>query len=153
MTQHADTGKTMNFCPAFTNPEGGTGCLAAEMTKDVRELKGAVNGVPASPGVERQPGMMEILIGFITEYRAERARQWKRSDKLALIGILLVLLAWPSAKVWVFVVDVYHVTQEWHALHKSEIEQRKIVAPPTRGRVDTAQTTLDTMNRPLHKER
>ena len=121
-TIHTEVGD-LNLCPAFLNPSGHVGCVAADMVKKVDALDCAINGVPASPGVERQAGLTEILTSYITEVRESNTRRWKRSDKIAILGILIILLAWPSAQAWSFIVDVYHVTQEWHQLHKSDIDR------------------------------
>lgn len=126
-----------NLCPAFLSPDGTTGCQALAMAKTVEELNFAINGSPAYPGKERQIGLVETMTTFIAD---ERGRRWKRSDKIAAAGILLLVLAWPSAEVWTFVVDVYHVTQEWHQLHKTELEKIPKISADT-GEVTTAHQT------------
>jgi hypothetical protein len=68
-------------------------------------------------------GVKTIVIEEFAKLNAERSRRWSTSNRLAAVGIIMTLLAWPSAKVWSFVVDVYQITQEWHQTHKSEIDK------------------------------
>ena len=72
--------------------------------------------------------------GLVPEIRAwmheERSRRWKRSDKIAAVGILILLLAWPASQCWEFIHTVYQITQEWHEVHKAEIHEKSVYEPP-----------------------
>jgi hypothetical protein len=52
-------------------------------------------------------------------------KKWKRSDKIAVVAILVVLLmppiGWFTIRLGEFVSDVYQITKEWHELHKSQL--------------------------------
>ena len=84
-------------------------------------------------------GFIPEIRAFLVEERAERRRRWKRSDKIAALGILLVLLAWPSKKMLDFFSDVESIVQEWHEVHKGEVitpkhslfEQKPVAAAGT----------------------
>ncbi len=128
----------MNLCPAFANPDSVNGCIAATMAETVKKLDYAVNGISASPGVLAQPGIAETLKEFIQEYRRDKRKKMTTSNKIAVMGIIIVLLSWPATQVWTFVVDVYHVTQEWHMIHKTEIEQHKLPSSRSTGQTYTA---------------
>ena len=71
--------------------------------------------------------------GLVPEIRAwmheDRSRRWKRSDKIAMVGILSVLLAWPAARCWDFIHTVYQITLDWQTIHKTEIQQKKSFSP------------------------
>jgi len=61
-------------------------------------------------------------------------KQWKRSDKIAVMAILTVVFLPPigylSDKVVIFFGDLYQITQEWHQVHKSELHQKSFANPP-----------------------
>ena len=63
-----------------------------------------------------------------SEMRAAK-KQWKRSDKIAVAAIVAVCLLAPMGyvadKTVVFFSDLYQITQEWHAVHHGEIQQKK----------------------------
>ena len=60
---------------------------------------------------------------------ASEKRQWKRSDKIAVVAIMVVCCLPPvgyiADKTIIFLSDVYKITQEWDAVHKTELQQRK----------------------------
>jgi hypothetical protein len=75
-------------------------------------------------------GLVPEIRGYLAEERAEKAKRWKRSDKIAVLSIMLVVLAWPSKQVYAFLRDLYQIAQEYHAIHKSEIPHKSSSEPP-----------------------
>ena len=78
-----------------------------------------------------EKGLVPEIRAWLVEERADRRRRWKRSDKIAMLSILLILLAWPSAQVWQFIHTVYEITQEWHQVHKGEISHHSFFTDPS----------------------
>ena len=96
------------------------------MAETVNRMKTDLYNGDDDPG----KGLVPEIRAWLVEERAERQRRWKRSDKIAVAGILVILLAWPSAKVYAFLSTVYEITQEWHQVHKTEIPAKSFFNPP-----------------------
>ena len=66
---------------------------------------------------------------FLIDQEAQAKKQWKRSDKLAAMAILAVLIlppaGWVANRTVIFFSDLYQITQEWHTIHHSEIQEKK----------------------------
>jgi hypothetical protein len=62
------------------------------------------------------------------EETAEKKR-WKRSDKIAAVAVLAVILlppvGWSTAQAVKFFSDLYQITQEYHRIHINEIHPQK----------------------------
>jgi hypothetical protein len=60
-------------------------------------------------------------------------RRWKRPEKIAAAALLITVLttfsAWFVPKAWDFVVTDLKIHQEWHEVHKSQLDHNLVVIP------------------------
>ena len=129
---------TSELCPDLLNP-GKVGCKVAEIAAEVSDLKLALNGPPGKP----EEGFIHQGLNFFDGVKKDAQRRkdaWK--NKLAVAAILAVLVVPPASYYGVmvtsFVSDLYQIVQDWHQIHKTEIDQKKITAPKTTGEVTNA---------------
>lgn len=69
-------------------------------------------------------GLVAEIRAYMVEERAERKKRWTRSQLLAAGSILVLLAAAPSAKIYSFISDVDSIVQEWHEVHKTQLEKK-----------------------------
>ena len=64
----------------------------------------------------------------------KESRKERRRNRIAIAAILAVLVlppaSWVTAKAVQFFNTLYEITQEWHEIHKTEIQKPKIIATP-----------------------
>lgn len=114
---------------AHTGPERRSVCqIQCEKVTETSLMVARIKTDLYNGDDDPEKGLVPEMRAWLSEERAARSRRWKRSDKIALLAVLSVILLPPSgvltAKAVNFFGDLYQITQEWHQLHKSEIPKK-----------------------------
>ena len=92
-----------------------------ETVLEVRRMKTDLYNGDNDP----ESGLVPEVRLWLSEERRERQKRWKRSDKLALAGIMVVVLAWPTQQAVSFFSTLFAIAQEWREVHKGDIPTKQ----------------------------
>ncbi len=96
-----------------------TATRLSSIEKDVRRIMTDLYNGDDNP----ESGLVPELRTYLALDRKDKDARWKREHKLAAIAIIMTLMAWPSLQAITFFRDLYQITQEWHQIHKSQLQK------------------------------